>query len=185
MRVTGRIASLAGLILALAWCTGATTARRLSNEDLATQADLIVIGKSVDSRSEWMDRTLVTVVTISVSETLKGTTGATLTVVLPGGVDARRAVPIAMTYAGAPAVGPDEEVVLFLDYDAQVGYTVMGFSQGKFSITEDPQGQKVVARDLTKLNLETAAGVKRGTTTVTPLSDFKREIKRHLSRKED
>ena len=61
----------------------------------------------------------------------------TLTVGVPGGVDANRKFPIAMTYPGAPRIAPDEEVFLFLvraDDEVAQSYAMTGFSQGKFSI---------------------------------------------------
>jgi hypothetical protein len=60
------------------------------------------------------------------------------------------------------------------------GYTVVGFSQGKFSIVTDAHGRKAVDRDLTNLDLQSGRGVTRGTRTLTSLQEFKEEIQRHL-----
>lgn len=161
----------------------ATTARRLSNEDLANTADLIVIGRCTDLRPVWEDpRTLVTVATVAVSERLKGEVGDTITVALPGGIDANRAIPIAVTYAGAPQMRDGEDVFLFLSYDDAIsnGYTVIGFSQGKFSIVDDGKGGKAVSRDLTQVTLAGGAGAVRGAVTLAPLSDFTQEILDYL-----
>ena len=68
---------------------------------------------------------------------LKGEHAATATVAIPGGVDANRRIPIAMTFPGAPRIAPSEEVFLFLTHagDEIAGsYGVTGFAQGKFSI---------------------------------------------------
>jgi hypothetical protein len=90
-------------IAAMAVDLAATTGRRLSNEEMADTADIIVIGRVVDFRSVWENpRTLVTVATVSVSERLKGEVGDTIAVALPGGADANRKFPIAVTYAGPP-----------------------------------------------------------------------------------
>ena len=95
--------------------TGFDIGTPLTNQELASQAALIVIGQAGESKSHWTDdgRNLFTLVNIAVDDTLKGDQGS-ITVALPGGVDAARKFPIAMTYPGAPRIFPDEEVFLFL-----------------------------------------------------------------------
>jgi hypothetical protein len=159
-----------------------TLAVALSLEDMVKQSDVIAIGNCVDTQSVWVDSTLVTLATVSVSETLKGTESGNLTVVLPGGVDANRQFPVAMSYPGAPRITPGEDVFLFLSAESEVanGYTVAGFSQGKFSIVNDEDGEPVVSRDLTKLSLQGNNGVRRGSANMTPLSNFKDQVKGYL-----
>ena len=157
-------------------------ANALSLQDMVVQSDLIAIGSCVETKSVWVDRALVTLATVSVGETLKGAELGTITVELPGGVDANRKFPVAMTYPGAPSIQPGENVFLFLTATGQTAgsYTVAGFSQGKFSIVTDEDGQQVVARDLTKTSLKSNNGVRRGQSNVTPLGSFKAEVKRNL-----
>lgn len=159
-----------------------TLAVALSLEEMANQSDVIAIGSCVDTRSVWVDRSLVTLATVSVSETLKGTESASLTVVLPGGADANRKFPVAMSYPGAPRLTPGEDVFLFLNADTDFGngYVVAGFSQGKFSIVKDENGEPMVSRDLTKMSLQGNNGVRRGGTNATPLSSFKAQVKGYL-----
>ena len=159
-----------------------TLAVALSLEDMVNQSDVIAIGNCVSTQSVWVDRSLVTLATVSVSETLKGAGSETLTVVLPGGVDANRKVPVAMTYAGAPRITPGEDVFLFLtaDTDLGTGYNVAGFSQGKFSIVNDETGEPVVSRDLTQMSLQGNNGVRRGQANATPLSSFKAYVRGYL-----
>ena len=161
---------------------GTSLAVNLTNKEMTRQADLIAIGQCVDTRSRWIDRDLVTEATISVSEVLKGEADSTVTVILPGGIDANRKIPIAMTYPGAPQIAPQEEVFLFLTRaeESTGGYAIMGFSQGKFSIVDDGEGGKVVSRDLTRVRLRDKSGLTRGGKKVTPLSRFKEEIKGYL-----
>src|SRR5688500_9692647 len=125
-----------------------TLAVALSLEDMVSQSDVIAIGNCTNTQSVWVDRNLVTLATVSVSETLKGAGSEDLTVVLPGGVDANRKFPIAMSYPGAPRLTPGEDVFLFLTADTEfgTGYNVAGFSQGKFSIVNDEEGERVVSR---------------------------------------
>lgn len=159
-----------------------TLALALSIGDMTSHADVIAIGNVVDTRSMWVDRSLVTLVDVAVGESLKGAPGETVTVVVPGGVDTNRRVPIAMTYPGAPRLTPGENVFLFLNANGEVGgYDITGFSQGKFSIVEGEDGQPLVARDLTKVSLKDNNGVHRGTTNMTPLASLKAQVKGHLN----
>jgi hypothetical protein len=127
---------------------GFDTGEALSVQELTSQADLIVIGRAVDSRSQWTGdgRNLYTLVTIEVEETLKGTPVDTIVVAVPGGIDANRKFPVAMTYPGAPRITPDEQVVLFANdsQDEMAGtYAVAGYAQGKFTV-EMGAGERMV-----------------------------------------
>ena len=154
----------------------------LSIKDMVNKSDLIAIGSCIDTRSVWVDRALVTLATISLAETLKGSELGAITVALPGGADANRKVPVAMTYAGAPRIVPGEDVFLFLTAygEAAGSYSVAGFSQGKFSIVKDENGVQMVSRDLTKTMLKDKNGARRGSANMTPLSSLKAQVKAHL-----
>lgn len=154
----------------------------LSVEDMVNQSDVIAIGNCVETRSVWVDRTLVTLATISVTESLKGISTSTITVELPGGIDANRRLPIAMTYPGAPNLTPGENAFLFLTATGEVAgsYTVAGFSQGKFSIVTDEDGEQMVSRNLTKTSLKSNNGVRRGGTDLMPLATLKEQVKGYL-----
>ena len=158
---------------------GTTLTNGLSIDQMIDQSDVIAIGSCVDTRSVWIDRTLTTLTTISVSETLKGAELGAITVALPGGIDANRKVPIAMTYPGAPQIAPGEDVFLFLNANAETtgSYTVTGFSQGKFSIVKDEDGNRFVTRELSKTMLKDNNGVHRGSGDLTPLSSLKAQVK--------
>lgn len=156
-------------------------ANSLSITDMTDRSDLIAIGSCVDSKSLWIDRTLVTLATISVAETLKGAELGAITVALPGGIDANRKFPVQMSYAGAPRITPGEDLFLFLTANSEVGgYTVTGFSQGKFSIVKDKKGEHFVTRDLTKTMLKDNNGVRGGSANMTPLSNLKAQVKARL-----
>ena len=153
----------------------------LSLQDMVNQSDVIAIGNCVDIKSVWVDRSLVTLATISVSESLKGS-DSTITVELPGGIDANRKIPIAMSYPGAPNITPGENVFLFLTATGGVAgsYNVAGFSQGKFSIVTDEDGEQVVSRNLTKTSLKSNNGVRRGGSDAIPLANLKEQVKGYL-----
>jgi hypothetical protein len=159
-----------------------TLAAALSLEDMISQSDVIAIGSCTNTQSVWVDGSLVTVATVSVSETLKGSGSESLTVVLPGGIDANRKIPVSMSYPGAPRLTPGENAFLFLTAAPEFGnnYTVAGFSQGKFSIVNDEDGEPMVSRDLSELSLRGNNGVRRGQSNVLPLSSFKEQVKGYL-----
>jgi hypothetical protein len=136
-------ALLAAVLLSpLCVAAGATTVVARSDDELALSADLVMVGRCTGAESRWVGRDLVTVATVEVHDRLKGDAPSAVTVVLPGGVDARRRVPVAVTWPGAPRIAVDEAVVLFLDAGAPVdgGYTITGFAQGKLSVVEDGAG---------------------------------------------
>ena len=156
-------------------------ALRLTTRQMTEQADLVAIGQCVETRSQWLGRDLVTLATVSLSEVIKGQEQSTVTVVLPGGIDATRRIKVASTWPGAPTIRPQEEVFLFLTRGEAVpgAYVVMGFSQGKLSIVPDRQG-KQASQDLSQVRLVVGEKVVRGGRTTTTLSEFKHEIKGYL-----
>lgn len=163
--------------------TDTTLAVALSLEDMVNQSDVIAIGNCLDTRSAWIDRSLVTIATVAVSESLKGAPGETVNVVLPGGVDVNRKFPVAMTYPGAPRLTPGENVFLFLNADGEVGgYSVAGFAQGKFSIVNDENGEPSVSRDLRQMSLQGNNGVRRGGSDMTSLKSMKDQVKGYLNK---
>jgi hypothetical protein len=162
--------------------TDTTLAAALSLQEMVNQSDVIAIGSCSNTQSAWVDGSLVTMATVTVSETLKGSGAETLTVVLPGGIDANRKIPVSMSYPGAPQLRPGESAFLFLTAAPEFGnnYTVAGFSQGKFSIVNDENGEPMVSRDLSEMSLRGDNGVRRGQSDVTPLSSFKERVKGYL-----
>ena len=122
--------SLCALVCALP--VEATTVVAMSPEDLAVTADAVIIGRVEAITPRWVDRILVTDVTVRVREWVKGDGGDTLVVTLPGGVDTNREYPIAMDYPGAPRAQQGEDVFLFLVKDEPFGLIVAGFSHGKY-----------------------------------------------------
>jgi hypothetical protein len=162
--------------------TDTTLAAGLSLQEMVNQSDVIAIGNCSNTQSAWVDGSLVTLATVSVSETLKGSGSESITVVLPGGIDANRKIPVSMSYPGAPTLHPGESAFLFLTAAPEFGnnYTVAGFSQGKFSIVNTEDGEPMVSRDLSEMSLRGENGVRRGQSDVTPLSSFKERVKGYL-----
>jgi hypothetical protein len=159
-----------------------TMSNELSMQEMTQRSDMIVIGKCDATRSTWNGRSLFTMATISINDTLKGTSASTVTVALPGGIDPNRKHPIAMNYPGAPTMQVGEDVALFLtqsDSPANT-YAVTGYAQGKFSIVNDETGSPMVSRDLSKVRVNRGEGIVRGQRQLIPLERFKETIRGYL-----
>ncbi|HTG31978.1 MAG TPA: hypothetical protein VLB76_03530 [Thermoanaerobaculia bacterium] len=157
----------------------ATTAVERTENEMVQEAAIIVTGHCTHLQSQWVGRTLVTLATIQVSEVLKGDAGSQVTVVLPGGVDSNRRIPVAMSYPAAPEIFQQENVLLFLTPEDLVagGYSVVGFSQGKFSLAVD-DGKKVATQDLSGLNLQGHNGsLRRGQGKAIQLDELRARIR--------
>jgi hypothetical protein len=128
--------------------TEATTLQELSLAAMVRQADVIVTGSCERVESRWVGRRLLTLATVSVSETLKGEARRELTLVIPGGMDLKRPIPIAVTYPGAPVVMPGQGLVLLLEPSAEIadGFAAVGFSQGALPVMRDEAGRSLVLR---------------------------------------
>lgn len=163
----------------------ATTAVERSQEDMIREAGLIVTGRCTSLQSTWVDRNLVTLATIQVSEVLKGQAAREVTVVIPGGIDTSRRVPIAVNYPAAPEILKQENVLLFLVPEPMVdkGHAIVGFSQGKFSLAQNEQGQLFATQNLGELHLQGRAGVTRGTARSVSIDALRQQIRQTLSAK--
>lgn len=179
-KVWNVLAGTAFVLAALPAASWATTVVEVTPEEMMRQAPVIVVGQCVHKESAWVGRDLVTLATFSVSEGLKGAeTGTEITVVLPGGVDLKRPVPIAKTYPSAPQLGEQEQALLFLTPEGRVpdGYMVVGYSQGKFTLVPGPGGKTMAAQDLGGLSLlGKAGGLTSGGARAIPFEQLRRQI---------
>lgn len=147
-----RSLSVLGLVVVLALAEASAFAEihsPLSTHQLTDRAHVIVVGRAGARQTVWVGRELATLVSVTVSESLKGRPVETLTVALPGGIDRRRKIPIEMVYVGAPHIASGEEVLLFLERgDPRLAgaFVVSGVSQGKLSIVTDGAREKWVGR---------------------------------------
>ncbi len=154
----------------------ATTVQHFSTAELTLGAQVIVEGECLDSQPIWIGGTLVTAVRFQVSARLKGDPPNLISVVLPGGIDLDREVPVQVTYPGIPTMSPRQEMLLFLvPYTAMAdSYTVLGMAQGKYSISPDSLGSKQAQSDATGLTLATTAA--RGSVHELKLELLRRQI---------
>jgi hypothetical protein len=158
----------------------ATTALERSTNDMIQEAQVILTGRCTHVESRWVGRDLVTLATIAVSEPLKGQAGSEVTVVIPGGVDSKRPVPIAMTFPAAPSIQLKENVLLFLTPEDQVagGFAIIGFSQGKFTIAQDPTGKTLASQNLSDLRLMSRKGaVSSGMAKTISIPELRQQIR--------
>jgi hypothetical protein len=161
--------------------TEAGLASGLTIQKLVQQSPLIMTGQCLRTSTAWIDRRIVTLATISVGEAIKGTPASTVNVVLPGGLDANRPIPVGMSYPGAPTIRPREEVFLFLKPSGEMAdsYVVSGFAQGKFSIVRTDQGEQAVSPSLNSASAKSDGEV-HGNLRIMPLSEFKQKVRSYV-----
>lgn len=185
-------------LILLALCTaappsGATTLRFLDDDRLIDDSAVILTGTCDAIRNEWIAGTLFTVAIVDVENVLKGGRTGRVEVLIPGGIDTDRAVPVSVTYPGAPTLLPGERVLLFLTPAAPEAalaaksaaggaYTVTGFSQGKFSVVEGAGGEPMVLRDLGGVSLLKGAERWAGGERAEPLAELHERIARRAAR---
>jgi hypothetical protein len=126
----------------------------------------------------WIDGTLYTAVDLDVLQVLKGHPPHRTILLLPGGVDLDREIPIAVRWPGAPELGTGEKALLFLNRSSdppEAGdpyYSIFGFFRGKLSIRND--GEDLVVADPSN-----ASGGTR------PLTAVEAEIRRTLAMRDE
>jgi hypothetical protein len=125
----------------LAQSAEATTA------ELSQRAEIIAVGKVSALQARWEPNksAIVTYVTLSVGEYLKGNAGQSIVIASPGGeIDG-----VGEYYSHSSRFTRDEEVVVFADHDAHGRLRVTGGQNGKLTITKDADtGVSVVADHL-------------------------------------
>ena len=113
----------------------ATSVSRLSFEDLTDRSDLVVSGQINRSWADWdaEHKFIWTHYELSVSDTLKGSAGSTVTLSEPGGIVGDKG----MNIAGAVSYVQGEKVVVFLQRMPNGYLRTVGWSQGKFRVDQD------------------------------------------------
>jgi hypothetical protein len=166
-------------LAALAGAAHATAMLPLDLPTLCDRADRVVLGTVESTMSRWTDAhdAIYTDVTLRVSRAYKGATrpGETIVVRREGGsVDG-----IGMRVFGAAAFHVGEEALVFVERRGGASY-VVGMSQGKLRVATRPDGQKMLAADLTDIHFvrpgESAFARAR------TLDEVEREIATHLRR---
>jgi hypothetical protein len=131
------------LILAsCAMALPAATLERLSLDEMISKSTSIVRGKVLSSYAASNGPVIYTHYQIQVSEILKGPTGGSVEIQLPGGV----ANNLRQSFAGVPQFQPGDEFVFFL-WTGKTGATqILGLTQGLFSVAAGVSADPVTTR---------------------------------------
>ena len=161
----------------------ATTLMHLDTPALVRGSSGIVIGQVQDQRSYWNEErtAILTDVTVSVSDVLKGDAAGVVTLTQFGGEVGGFRYEI----AGSPMFRPGEEVLLFLWRDSRGRTQVNGLGQGKFDISRDgATGERLLQRAAPGLTIRDARTLARSSpgdsSAHVPLRAMLREIHRTL-----
>jgi hypothetical protein len=144
MRAAIRVLVMGSVCFAALPQLGNCQEKVITTDELAKQADVVAVGKVTSMKSEWnSDKTRIyTRVTIGVDEYLKGGSGGSIDVLVPGGEIGR----VGELYTHMPKFKKDEDVVVFAEKDRQGRYRVAGGSEGKYNVKKDERtGERIVS----------------------------------------
>lgn len=144
MQARRGVVSQVCLALLFCWIVRATTIERLSVEDIADLAQLIVRARCVSNSSFWERGDIWTTTTLEVLDTWKGPRTGRITIRLLGGTVGA----LKSSIAGIPRFREGDEVILFLEATKHGGFTIVSWGQGTFRIVSDQRtGLKIVTQD--------------------------------------
>lgn len=126
----------------------AATVITMNLGELVNVADDIVVARSADIRSRWLGNKIVTDNVFEVTERVKGSANATLTITTLGGTAMHPSLnaPINMAVPGGVVFERGEEALVFTKANALGQNQLVGLTQGKFAIETDPEsGKKLIA----------------------------------------
>ena len=161
-----RFAISFALVLLITSLAQATTVERMDLDDLVSKSDKIVVGKISNSRTYWggNGKIILTTYTVEVEESIKGQALRTVELTTIGGKIGN----LELRVSGMPAFEKGENAVLFIENSGSYS-TVVGLSQGKFSVTKGEVSNNVSG-------LEFSDG-RPGANLKMPLDTFKRQIR--------
>ena len=154
--IPSRLSRDGALLLALlAWspATLAAVVPYMGLEDLEREAEVVVLGSVEAADSGWSDdgRIIVTRVTVTVEEVLKGGPRKNLVIEVPGGTMGGQT----LVASGAPMFRKGDRAVLFLQHGAPamergaaqaLPLAVVGWNQGRFEMRRDPNTRRDIVR---------------------------------------
>jgi hypothetical protein len=172
-------------LLLMVICGDVTSATVLLPADfttIVTGAPIIVHGRVADVRSfiSGPRRTIESVVTLSVIDTLKGTPSRTILFRVPNGQVGR----YRRVVVGAPEFEAGDEVVVFLQARAPSIPTLFGLSQGVYRVVREGNAQAIVTPPPVMARGVGAERVVRGDPVrqPMPMAAFAREVRGVLER---
>jgi len=167
-----RLVFVLAIVVFNAILANATTVRRLTFDDLVSKASTIVQGHVINTNTAWTDdhKLILTTYTLAVDERLKGATGQqTVTVTSIGGQVGNKILHV----SGMPAFAQGESAVVFLEQSGKYS-TVVGLSQGKFSVRDGQVANSTAGLDF--------SGGASATAIKMPIDEFKRQIRLRLGK---
>ena len=129
---------------------GRTAMIKLSLEQLATEANIIVLGTITSQTSAWdaQHTAIYTDVTVAVEEVIKGSPGRKVTFRIAGGIVGE----IGMRTSNDPVFQDGERMIVFLNTQS-VPTRVVGLHQGKYTVRDGVvrrNGQTITVADFIK-----------------------------------
>ncbi len=151
-KVAGMIGAILLLFLASPIVAEAATVEPMTLDQMAQRAEAIFLGKVVAQRAEFnaQRNRIYTYVTLTVERFLKGGSGEReMTIRLWGG----QVGPYTSIVPGTPQFLEGEEVLLFCSGSRARVPTLLGLSLGKFTLTRNDAGARILKRDISGLVL--------------------------------
>jgi hypothetical protein len=116
----------------------ATTLDKMDLSELTKKAPVAVVGTVTASRTAQTAAGVVTIATVSVANSIWGTSAATLDVEIPGGAISKSKYRVAEVNAGAPALLSGQKALLLLTPVSGSGnFQIVGYNQGMFAVVND------------------------------------------------
>ena len=170
------------LVCVFATASSATVLLPADFTTIVTGSPIIVHGRVTDVRSfiSGPRRTIESVVTVSVIDTLKGVPSRTVLFRVPNGQVGR----YRRVVVGAPEFEEGDEVVVFLQAHAPAIPTLFGLSQGVYRVVRDANAQAIVTPPPVMAGGVSAERVVRGDPVrrPMPIAAFAREVRSVLER---
>ena len=127
--------------------------------EIVSGSQIIVHGRVVDVRAEWVDDRIESYVTVEPATIYRGSATSTITFRTPGGQVGR----FKSVMVGAPEFRVGDEAVLFLKSHPDALPQIFGLNQGLFRVRVDPRtGRRMVIRQLLVPQSSAAQRVTRG-----------------------
>jgi len=122
----------------------ATTNELLNLEEMTNTASTIVTAEVVSTEVDSSNNRAKTMVTMKVTDAIKGDTQTLITVLVPGGSYSRGRFRVGQTSPGTPRFFAKQDALLFLNESQQSNtFTLVGHDQGYMSI-RDSEGEQVL-----------------------------------------
>lgn len=118
--------------------------------DQLDQADAIVIGKATALRQDTVEENPVSVVTLAVSQTVRGTVKPEIEIVVPRTIIQSAGILLETGSQDQPLLGVGEEVLLFVSRypERDNSYSITLSNVGKYGVTTTAEGERRAERYL-------------------------------------